>query len=185
MRAWFLRAAGVLAALGISYSAEPLPAAPAGFSWSRLKEIRADILKPAGWTLSRQRKGDSETYRLTGAPGGESGGPALDINWVADIPGKAKMKPSAYAAGLVSAAADAHKLLDKSSGSQGPFTTASFRFQDSGPGRDGIMVRYQFFANDRTGSLYIMAFEAPANKWANSWKTGQLLVDRVRLDPGL
>lgn len=187
MRAWSFRLAGLTTSLFVMVavrSAEAaLPAAPAGYSWTRLKEIRADLLKPTGWTLTHQRKGGSETYRMAAPKSGDTAGAVLEINWVSDVPGKAKMSSTKYVATLVSAAADNHKLLERSAGSQDVFATASFRFQDSGPGRDGLMVRYQFFANDRTGSLCITAFEAPVRGWTNAWAIGRILTEQLRLDP--
>lgn len=189
MRSWSIRQAGFLASLVLLFvvvhaADGTLPAAPAGFAWTRLKEIRADILKPSGWALSHQRKGGSETYKLAAPKSGNSAGAVLDINWVSDVPGKAAMPPTRYVATLVAAAADNHKLMERSSGTRDAFATASFRFQDSGPGRDGIMVQYQFFANDRTGSLCITAFEAPTRIWTNAWATGRILTEQLRLDPG-
>lgn len=185
MRAWLLRVTAVLAAVSGALAAEPLPAAPAGFTWSRLAEIRADLLVPTGWKLSRQKKGDSETYHLAGPKAGAGAGAAFDINWVPEVTKKTAMSPSKYAAGLVSAASDSHKLLDKKSSSTGVFATASFRYADSGKGRDGMMVSYEFLANDRTGSLYIVAFEAPAATWADAWAIGKVLFENLRLDPVL
>ena len=184
MRAWCFRGIGLLSPLLVLFAAEPpLPAAPDGFTWARLAEIRADLLKPKGWNLTRKRKGDSETYRMTGPKSGAGAGSALDINWVGDVPGKAKMKPTQYVATLISAAGNSHKLLERSSGTLGSLATASFRYQDSGSGRDSVMVRYQFFANDQTGSLYIAAFEARAQEWTNSWNTGRVLMENFRVDP--
>lgn len=185
MRTWGSRVAVFLIALSLAFAAEPPPAAPAGFSWLRLAEIRADLLKPSGWTLTHQRKGDSETYRLSGPKTGGVPGPTLEINWVPDVPRKAAMSPSKYAAALADTAAENHSILERSQDTQASFATRSFRFQDSGPGRDGLMVRYQLFSNDQTGSLYITAFEAPAKDWTNAWKTGRVLLGKIRLDPGL
>lgn len=185
MRTWCPRATVFLIALSLAFAAEPPPAAPAGFSWLRLAEIRADLLKPAGWSLTRQRKGDSETYRLKGPKTGGVAGPSLEINWVPDVPRKAAMSPSKYAAALTDTAAGNHSILERSSERLASFATTSFRFQDSGPGRDGLMVRYQLFANDQTGSLYITAFEAPTKDWTNAWKTGRVLLEMIRLDPAL
>ena len=167
----------------MAQAAEALPAAPEGFSWVRLREIRADLLQPAGWKLSRERKGTSETYRLSAPGRGRTNGPAMDINWVPDVPKQAGMAPSQYAAGVADAAAKNHKLVERADGKPGAISRTTFRFEDSGPGREGWTVSYQLIANDRTGSLYIMAFEAPTREWTNAWKTGAVLMERVRLDP--
>ncbi|MBN8248777.1 MAG: hypothetical protein J0L84_15215 [Verrucomicrobia bacterium] len=177
-----VRILGGLAATLATMAAD-MPPAPAGFAWTRLPEIRADLLKPSGWTLDHQRKGGSETYRLAAPKKAGSPAAALDINWVADVPGLAGMVPSKYAAGLVATASESHKILERESGTIGSLASVAFRFADSGPGRDGLMVRYQLVANDRTGSLYILAFEAPAREWTNSWKTGAVMMDRIRWDP--
>lgn len=166
-----------------SLMAADAPPAPPGFAWSRLPEIRADFLKPSGWTVDHQRKGGSETYRIAAPKKAGNPTTALDINWVADVPRLAGMPPSTYAAGLVATASENHKILERESGTIGSLATVAFRFADSGPGRDGLMVRYQMVANDRTGSLYILAFEAPVREWTNAWKTGSVMVDRIRWDP--
>jgi len=167
----------------MSAAAAEAPSAPPGFAWTRLPEIRAEILKPSAWTLDHQRKGASETYRLE-APKKE-GAPAvaLDINWVGEVAKQTGMLPSKYAAGLVAEASQNHKILERESGTIGSRASVAFRFADSGPGRDGMMVRYQIVANDRTGSLYVMAFEAPSREWTNAWKAGSVMMDRIRLDP--
>jgi hypothetical protein len=156
---------------------------PAGFTWERLTEIKAAALRPTGWTLKHERKGDSEAYTLNAPKSAGPTPPAFALNWVRDVPGKAKMAPSAYAAALADAASDSHKLLDRAAGKQGTLATLSFRFLDNAPGREGTMVRYQFFANDQTGSLYITAFEAPAKEWDAAWKTGSAIFESLRFDP--
>lgn len=178
-----VRILGGLAAAMLAALAAELPQAPAGFAWTRLPEIRADILKPSAWTLEHQRKGGSETYRLAAPRKAGNPAAALDINWVADVPRQAGMPPSKYAAGLVATASENHKILERESGTIGSLASVGFRFADSGPGRDGLMVRYQMVANDRTGSLYILAFEAPLREWTNAWKTGGVMMDRIRWDP--
>jgi len=172
-----------MAAAALALSAAEAPPAPPGFAWTRLAEIRADLLKPSAWTMDHQRKGGSETYRI--APPKKEGGmaAALDINWVPDVSSQTGMLPSKYAAGLVATASQNHKIVERESGTLGSLATVAFRFADSGPGRDGLMVRYQIVANDQTGSLYVMAFEAPAREWTNAWKTGSVMMGRIRLDP--
>ena len=111
---------------------------------------------PTGWKLSHQKKGDSETYHLAGPKAGSGAGAAFDINWVPEVPKKTAMSPSKYAAGLVSAALRQPQAARQKSSNTGVFATASFRYEDSGKGRDGMMVSYESLANDRSGSLSIL-----------------------------
>lgn len=134
--------------------------------------------------MKHEKNGEAETFTLSaGVSSTNAPMPNFALNWVPGIPAKAKMPPSKYAAALADEAAKNHRIEDRTAEKKDGFDTISFRYTEALPGRPESVLRYQFLANDRTGSLFIAAFEAPAKDWENAWKQGRVIAESLRLDP--
>ena len=45
-----------------------------------------------------------------------------------------------------------------------------------------IIIHKVFISNDKTGSLYIVSFEAPKSDWDEAWKIGETMLKYYLVD---
>lgn len=55
----------VVTLIARSLLAADLPAAPAGFTWQEIPELKAALLKPNGWFFKREKQKDTLAYFIT------------------------------------------------------------------------------------------------------------------------
>lgn len=163
---------------------DPLPVSPAGYSWQRLPTIKSALLKPDGWFFKQSKKGQTESFFVTKEDIEKSGGfqTGLTLNCIRDISKKTGQLPSAYAASLADSAASKHHLTNRTSAPQGPFHAVRFSYVDAPTGKESITIHQLLIANDKTGTLFMVIFEAPTKSWNDAWKTGEPILKKMLLD---
>lgn len=163
---------------------EPLPSPPAGFSWQRLASIKGALLKPDGWFFKASATGGTEGFFITKENIDKDGAfkTGLSLNCMRDIPKHSGLTPSGYAVAFADAAAEKHRLLERSARSMGPFNHLRLRYVDAPPGKESVTIWNLLVANDKTGTLYLYVFEAPTSTWEEAWKTGNVILKMLLLD---
>jgi hypothetical protein len=170
-----------------SYAEDKLPEPPDGYAWQKLSPIKSYVLKPDGWFFKESKKGETDGFFVTKEDINKAGSfkTGLTVNRIPDIPKKSGLKPSDYAAGLAVAAAAQHKLKDKGAWEKGPFKSVKFTFVDAPKDKESITIYHLTIANDKTGTLLLLIFEAPTKDWDEAWKKGETILKKLLLDDGV
>jgi hypothetical protein len=167
-------------------AAGQLPAAPDGFAWQSLPEVRASVLRPTGWHVKTEGDAGTQAYFIS-KESIESGGKfetGLTINVIRDITHRRGIKPSEFARKWREALAGSGQVdVEKTWEAQAdPFQTFAGRYltKTASPARMQALL----IANDRTGTLYQINFEAPATRWDADWVIGLRMLKQLMLDGG-
>ena len=164
------------------------PEAPAGFRWQELEDIPGSfVLLPAGWHYWKAASKDSVAHRVTKED--PQDGPfltGLTINVVRDVKKKTDLDPSLYAVHYVSEYMKGNKVLIKPDKilAVGPFQRISCQVEKpfAVRGKERLChVRVVTYANDKTGTLYVVIFGAPVEEWDEAWKIGKQLFNPILL----
>lgn len=164
----------------------PLRTPPANFTWKKLPEIKGAILLPDGWHFkSVKGKGTSGAYFFSKEKIGKSGSyqTGLSLNYQTNITQKTGLKASVYANQYMNAAASKIKLIDPSSTNSGPFHAV--KFKQSRPSTNfekTTFVQHLCIANDKTGTVYLILFEAPQDNWESASKISDIMLKTILLD---
>lgn len=163
-----------------------MPNPPAGFSWKVLNEVQAAFLMPAGWYFASQQKDGAQTYLITAedvmATGSFSQG--LVVNVFRNVEEKVGVAADEYAMKQSEAIRKLPgvEILDEWENVQGPFRTVGVRYKGNKPNGDISIVNQVNVGNSETGTLYLMAFEAPEGSWQDAWKIGQQMMSNFVID---
>ncbi len=159
-----------------------LPAAPAGFSWKRIEEVRATFLMPKGWYFKSEASGGTLAYYFTteklkkGAPF-ETG---LTINVFKNLKDKDGV---AYAQAFVLEVAKKHEALNKWQLDAGALHGFGVVTRQVGkPQEQAHLVSYLAIGNAQTNTLYLLWFESPEPRWEADWKMGEKMLSQFSLD---
>ncbi|MBF9221785.1 hypothetical protein [Hymenobacter ruricola] len=164
----------------------PLGAAPAGFAWQALPEIKAAMPLPAGWYFKTAGEKGAPTYYLTQEEMGES--EEFQTGLSLQVVRKAKAKtgrPAADYAELLmmrTGFGPSQKQLEKTATVEGAFYKRTVRYRDAPPEADPRVVYQLALANAKTDTLYLLTFESPEKDWAAAWKLGEAMVSGWVLD---
>ena len=174
----------ILTLASVLHAEAQVPPAPEGFAWQRLAPIKSLVLKPDGWFYKHEKKGETDGFFISREDVNQSRRfrTGLTLNCVRDVPGKTGRSPSVYAASLVEAAAADHSLTDRSSSEQGPFRGIVFRYVSAPAGEEVVTIHQVLIANDKTGTLFMVLFEAPTEDWEEAWLKGEVMLKRLMLD---
>lgn len=163
-----------------------LPNPPAGFTWVSMPEARAVFLKPDEWYEINKGTKDAITYAISKEQITESEQFETGLTMIAakDIAAKVKMSPYRYALELVLAIGkdSDNSVIKQSSKKQGPFDSLFIQYENSPNVLKPIIVHKMFIANEKTGSLYIVIFEAPKDEWDDAWKVGEVMLNKYLID---
>lgn len=165
-------------------AATELPVAPGGFKWQEASGLKVALLRPIGWFYKEDQSGTTTALFITkeSIQKKEKFETGLTLNCVRDIPAKAGMAPSAYAIAFAQQAATTHKLDEQTDFDQGPFKAVRFRYVDAPKGMTSVTICHLLIANDRTGTLFLVIFEAPTKNWESEWKIGEVIFKKMLLD---
>jgi len=155
-------------------------AAPEGFTWQEVPELKTAFLKPTNWFFKHEQLHGHPAYYITKEN--------LDQN-------------SEFRTGLTvfvyfnqkSVVEYAQKYIDKHATSShvekwardvGSFK--EFGLQDKHAFNDGTaIVRVLAVANPKTNTFYLLVFESPESDWDVTGKTGATILDNVLFDDGV
>ena len=158
------------------------PAAPKGFQWQELQGASGSfVLVPDKWHFETLSTQDSLVYRVT-KDNPKTGNvlTGLTINVVRDVKEKTGVDASLYGVRYIDDYMKTTNVLIKPDKiyTLGPFKRASCQvektFEAKGEKRL-CRVRVVTYANDKTGTLFVVIFGAPTEEWDEAWKVGEQL----------
>lgn len=140
----------------------------------KLDSIGAAISLPAGWKLTEEVDDGVVVVR------NEGDSPAFSITMTPDIPGRAGMKPSEYAAELLAFATDEGGQITKLHDSAFLKLRVTYSFDSDG---DRVSVTDMVAANDKTGTLYFLAWQVAESKARQYEPLRDAILASLQLDP--
>ncbi len=162
-----------------------LPPAPSGYSWRRMKSIRAGFLVPQGWFVKEEQKGDTHAIFIT-KESIERGGlfrTGFSLNAIRNSPNKTGSPPSQYAKRFVDKIASSATQASEVRPVRNPHFGGYGVFSRSKRSGETTVAQYTLaLGNDKTGTLYICTFESPEHEWVGAWKVGFMIVDNLALE---
>lgn len=165
--------------------AQKLSDPPMGYSWVACKEIRASFLLPWGWYFKKGVQGDTFGYYFTQQNIEEKGEflSGLSVNVIPNIPQKNGMSPSVYADSFIKAAI-LQKEIFKLPWQEGIGSLQGYGvvLLNHDPQRGDFISYNLAIANDRTGTLYLLTFESPAETWEQYRVVAGVMLKQFLLD---
>ena len=162
---------------------EELPQPPPGYAWGECSEFAAALLVPAGWHFLSTVSNNTPACFITRDRIDENGRflTGITVNAFTDMRSRSGMSAYEYARKFVRELAAKTSLEDTWQSETGPYVSmgAVFRVAGNGPG-----VRYYnlLVANEDTGTLYVVVFEAPMSRWAREWSIAEPVLQSLMLD---
>jgi hypothetical protein len=156
---------------------------PKGYGWANCPEIKGAFLQPSGWSFKQSKQGDTLGFFVTKEKIDDKGQfmTGLTVNVVPDIPKKKSMAPSAFARQYREAARKTVAFTKEWDKDMGPFKSVGFRF-DKKDKAGSFTVHNLLIANDKTGTIYIVMYEAPTSEWEEAWKLGEPMLQYLYID---
>lgn len=161
-------------------------AAPAGYRWVDCESMGARLLLPEGWTLTATPGAEADACSLTAAPPDPTGEfeTGVSVTRLRHVPERTGVSASEFARGFLDELEARHGVRRRSSSSQPPFEAFRAELEMDG-GRFGRMRVYQLaIANPATGTVYLILFRTPAERWGKEWPVAAPILDRLGLDTG-
>lgn len=168
-----------------SAAAQKFPEPPLGYSWVSCREINGTFLLPWGWYFKKRVEGQTYGYYFTRENIEEWGvfSTGLSINVIPNIPKKNNMLPSVYAGSFIEAAVR-QKEIYKQPWQETLASLPAFGVVLLNPDPlGGDFISYNLaIANDRTGTLYLLAFESKAEEWERIRVAAGIMLKNFYLD---
>jgi len=163
-----------------------LPVPPVGFTWVSMPKAKAAFLKPDGWYEINKGTKDAVTYAISKEQITESEQFETGLTMIAakNITQKYNVSPYRYALDLmlgIKTDPD-NTIIKQASKKQGPFDSVFIKYENNPSGLKPIIIHKMFIANEKTGSLYIVIYEAPKNEWDDAWKEGEVMLKKYFVD---
>lgn len=175
----------VLALLALASSAE-LPIPPEGYAWSELGAIKAALLVPNGWHMKHQGSGDKNMWAISKENIDQKGYFETGLTFIStqnvSTKPQGKVPPSKFADAMLKEMKNTYPLERESSGPQGPFYTVRYQYIDAPKGKTAVRIYNLLMANDQTGTLYQVIFEAPLSEWDKAWEIGEQILKKILVD---
>jgi hypothetical protein len=159
-----------------------LPAAPSGFTWKTIPEIKAAFLMPDGWFYKRVKKGDTLAYFLTAQDIDEAG--SFDTGLSINVFRKRKGQDSVtYAKQFIAGLGQRHELLRSWETEMGDLHGFGCQVRAAANATSpATRMHYLAVACKPTNTLYVMFFEAPDAAWESAWAKGDVMLKIFVLD---
>lgn len=176
----------LLAALVASGAATAAEKIPAGYRWVDCESMGARLLMPETWTLRAAPGGEADVCSISAVAPDAQGEfeTGISVTRLRHVPEKTGLPPSEFAQGFLDELERRYKVRRRSSSSQPPFE--AFRAEvDTVDARGGHYRLYQLaIANPATGTVYLIVFRTPAERWEHDWPLAEPILDRLGLDTG-
>jgi len=147
-----------------------------------LPEVKASIQLPEGWASSTESEEGVFVYHL--GKGGHAGEPdplAITLSVTTKVPERTTQSPSQYASALIDMSQDEgpNSAIQKSQLNGLPSLRSEYHFESDKKMRAvNIAV-----PNDKTGTLYFFAWQAPTDEPAEHEAIRDKVVASVKFDP--
>lgn len=161
-----------------------LPAPPRGYAWQECPEIKGALLVPDGWHFRRLEAEEGKlAYFVTREPF-EPPKPfvvGLTFNVVRDVAQKMGTNPSGFARQLIGTITSTYPKARTWQTALGSFVGYGATYQ--GAKGDAAFQFYNLvLTNDKTGTAFLLVFEAPAADWEREWAKIEPVVKRLAID---
>jgi len=165
-------------------AAAPAPA-PAGFQWYAAKGI-GSFLRPYGWFVREERKGDTNVLFITRESIDEASGGrfsvGLAVNRVSRFSLTSTLAPSAYAKRYVAQLGQRYEVL-KSGLYKGPradMNIVRLRIDRAGTPTVQHLIAAGF---DREDAYFVLWFEAPQAEWESLYDVARPMLNQFEFAP--
>ena len=165
-----------------------MPPAPAGFSWQQAREIKGAFLRPDGWHVDTRHENGDYAYFISLEPNIEPDGfdTGLTVNVTTNVPQKTGMPPSLYAAEFIRMGGSEFQIIGEPfSSRRGPFESHGALYTVKDPERGDFNAHMVAIANDTTGTVYFCIFEGPTENWEQTWRTGEVMLQKLVIDDSI
>jgi len=148
-----------------------------------LPDVKATIQLPDGWATVMESEDGVFVYHLQ--KGGKPGEPdplAITLSVTTKIPDRTTQSPSAYAAALIDMSQDEgpNSPIQKGEINGLPSLRSEYDFESDKGKMRAVNIA---IPNDKTGTLYFFAWQAPMNEPAESEAVRDKIVGSVKFDP--
>ena len=160
-----------------------LPPPPSGYLWEQCTDIGGALLRPEDWSFRRLSSGGKLAYFITKSAW-EPEQPfdvGLTFNVLFDVPSQSGLPPTAFAKRFVGRAAAVHQVERTWTNEMGPFKAEGIVYSGRGASR-GFKFYNLVIANDKTGTAYLVIFEAPETSWESEWSVIEPTVKKMLID---
>ncbi len=164
--------------------AQELPAAPAGFSWQRLSEMKGAVLLPASWR-HKCCQGDMG-WLSTETETGVSDPAKFSLHLIRANRARSRQEAEKVASQYLAGLSGSLKPLKTWDSTHGPFVgMAGFYAEKERQASSRRNAFIQVLVSPNTSTLCIVIFDAPSGRWDEKWKVGQVIADTFVLEDGL
>ena len=156
---------------------------PKGYSWARCPDIKGAFLQPDGWFFKSTKEEDNKSFFITKEEikDGKQFSTGLSIFVLSNIPKKSKDSPYNYSLKIKAVAKETNTLTKEWDRDMGPFKSIGFVYTKKDKKGD-YTVHNLLISNDKTGTLYMILFEAPVTEWEQAWKVAEPMLKYLLID---
>jgi len=150
-----------------------------------LTAVKASMQIPEGWNVKEDNEEGVIVYQISREQVTESGGISsvgLTLSVTPDVPGRAQMSPSKYAAELLAFSVEDGGVITESQSA--PFHTLRTEYAVEGEAGHLRIVDVAI-ANDTTGTLYFLAWQAPDVEAKAVSELREKVIASLTFDPSL
>ncbi len=160
-----------------------LPPPPKGYSWAQCPEIKGAFLCPSNWHFKKSKQGETLGFFISKEEIKTNGQfrTGMTVTVIPNIPTKKGMSPYKYALQYRESARTSVTLTKEWEKDMGPFKSVGFVFSRNDKA-GAYTVHNLVIANDKTGTFYIVIFEAPATEWNEAWKIAEPMLRYLFID---
>jgi len=157
----------------VKQSSNSLPVPPSGFSWVTSAIGIGSFLKPDGWYVSEETKGDTKALFISreNINSNSRFEVGLSVNQINNWSAKQSIKPSQYAKSYATKIAKTGEVI-KQTVVKGNFPDMNLvRIKGNNNGVSTI-VHHIAIGMDDTDKVYLLSFEAPESQWEQMMEKG-------------
>lgn len=162
------------------------PPAPAGYTWKLISGMEAAFLMPDHWHYIRQDGKDAVSFAISKESAIDRGSfdTGFTVQIMKNVPEKQGVLPSVFAISMAQGvmSGKGNTVLSSHEFDNGPFKGFGLRYRNAPGSVSPVIIHQVYFGNDQTGTLWIITFEAPEDKWEADWAVGEVIVKRMMLD---
>ncbi len=150
-----------------------------------LPAVKASLQIPEGWHVKEDNEEGVIVYQISREEITETGGTysvGLTLSVTPDVPGRAQMSPSKYAAELLAFSVEDGGAVKQSKSE--PFLTLRTEYAVEGEAGHLRIVDVAT-ANDTTGTLYFLAWQAPDTEAEPLSELREKIIASLKFDPSL
>ena len=163
-----------------------LPKPPSGYSWHKMDDIMAIFLKPDGWHTNTKNAEDGITHVISKEPAStnkdfETGLTVIGSKGVLNTADTSINKFALGVAQGIEKSGD-NTLIGIQNKTNEAFSSFIIQFENHPEGKKPIRIHQIISGNKKTGSVYMVLFEAPKDEWDEAWKVGEVILKSYVMD---